>query len=884
MGNWLDKTGLTQIKTILKNKFETKVDVHPSNTPAGKFLQTNENGYAVWGDAASPSAVAQATEDWLDANVSGGQTIAVDASLTVEGAAADAKAAGRVVDVSPTQPVASVNKLWIKEQEETEYEIPTMAEHDDLKNTIATIEKPLDFTLSENNGIKYEDGDILNSVNLKHTNYIDVSEYKYLHYSRTCTTSETVSSGVAFYSSDSVASYISGVPTKASQAQRGYEMCVIPVPAGAKYFRATYDSTVSDELFTIRGLHDLGDFDPDTVKENYIELKDTMETVNGVKFIELTWGYYINTSVSSVDITSLTAHDTFGYAVVDCAEGDKFVINGTGGSKPRLWAFISSTGSRLSVSGASATGENLTVTAPENAAKLVINSITEGLIFKGETGASKNEAVKKLQDFADETEQLVIQLDDNIQDWFVAGNYEITNNVVNRTSSTANCIIPAFFACGEFVVTCVNSCTIVDYIADKYRNVLETTGNINMTPGTERRFGAGYHYLKMKSVQPTAAKTAVKIRVEYNSELITRNADAVQCYMCARRILVEPSNSYGLNQKTTLFHISDTHSDRPRWNNLKEIADKLKPKAIINTGDIVQFTFNDDRGYMMNNLPNSPTLIAVGNHDAGQNRDIGNGGATNEMLYEAFIEPLCNKYGFEADDCYYYYDVDDVRIIVLNCYDFDAHEGNVFTDRVHMYYSQDQIDWLIETLQDSENKAIVVCAHEGDKYLKVTEGSGKFNQVQHQSALGENTKIWEGNPICDILEAFITGGSIQQTYTEGSSGIVLSVNTSFNFNGHFVCWLVGHRHGDYCGFLPGYSQYLMCVAAGGCNVNGYVNSGNFGSDLPRMERTKTEDCFNALTIDTENKILTVVRFGSNRNLYMTMRDYDVIHYDVGSNE
>lgn len=38
--------------------------------------------------------VAQTTRDWLDENVSGGETIAVDASLLIEGAGADAKKVG----------------------------------------------------------------------------------------------------------------------------------------------------------------------------------------------------------------------------------------------------------------------------------------------------------------------------------------------------------------------------------------------------------------------------------------------------------------------------------------------------------------------------------------------------------------------------------------------------------------------------------------------------------------------------------------------------------------------------------------------------------------------------------------------------------------------
>ena len=66
----------------------------PSGVVSGKFLQTDANGNAVWGDAASASTVASATEQWLENNISGGETLAIDRSLTVNGAAAESKTVG----------------------------------------------------------------------------------------------------------------------------------------------------------------------------------------------------------------------------------------------------------------------------------------------------------------------------------------------------------------------------------------------------------------------------------------------------------------------------------------------------------------------------------------------------------------------------------------------------------------------------------------------------------------------------------------------------------------------------------------------------------------------------------------------------------------------
>lgn len=64
---------------------------------AGKFLQTDANGQPVWDDPASPATIGEAVTEWLEDNVSGGSTIAVDSSLSIQGAGADAKAAGDAI-------------------------------------------------------------------------------------------------------------------------------------------------------------------------------------------------------------------------------------------------------------------------------------------------------------------------------------------------------------------------------------------------------------------------------------------------------------------------------------------------------------------------------------------------------------------------------------------------------------------------------------------------------------------------------------------------------------------------------------------------------------------------------------------------------------------
>lgn len=109
-----------------------------------------------------------------------------------------------------------------------------------------------------------------------------------------------------------------------------------------------------------------------SANKSAVSLKETtgMEIITG-------WvlNKYINTSGSTVDMDSPSSSLTgFAYAIVQCQEGDKFTINGTGASSARLWAFVDSSSNVLSKANASVTASNLVLTAPENAAYLILNN------------------------------------------------------------------------------------------------------------------------------------------------------------------------------------------------------------------------------------------------------------------------------------------------------------------------------------------------------------------------------------------------------------------------------------------------------------------------------------------------------------------------------
>lgn len=64
------------------------------NGNADQILRTNGDGTTRWDNAATQAEIGAAVTDWLDEHVAGGQTLAIDDTLSVQGAAADSKKTG----------------------------------------------------------------------------------------------------------------------------------------------------------------------------------------------------------------------------------------------------------------------------------------------------------------------------------------------------------------------------------------------------------------------------------------------------------------------------------------------------------------------------------------------------------------------------------------------------------------------------------------------------------------------------------------------------------------------------------------------------------------------------------------------------------------------
>ncbi len=132
------------------------------------------------------------------------------------------------------------------------------------------------------------------------------------------------------------------------------------------------------------------------IKEEIDMVAMTVSSAAGVEIVPWTGrDAYIATNGATADPeTTVSSTTGYRYCVVECAENDVFVVmNGSGGAAPRLWAFIDSSNNVLTVSDASLAADKVIVTAPADAAKLIVNSNRTSVVYKSTQTVTGNPAV-----------------------------------------------------------------------------------------------------------------------------------------------------------------------------------------------------------------------------------------------------------------------------------------------------------------------------------------------------------------------------------------------------------------------------------------------------------------------------------------------------------
>lgn len=125
-----------------------------------------------------------------------------------------------------------------------------------------------------------------------------------------------------------------------------------------------------------------------TNKNDITDLKNEITLTTGCTVIPMNANRYIDLSGTTIPMENgapKLADNTSQYncGFIQCVEGNKCTINGTGGNQTRLWAFVSSTGTILLKSDASKTAENLVMEAPEGSAWIIVHTNNDKKSFLG---------------------------------------------------------------------------------------------------------------------------------------------------------------------------------------------------------------------------------------------------------------------------------------------------------------------------------------------------------------------------------------------------------------------------------------------------------------------------------------------------------------------
>lgn len=317
---------------------------------------------------------------------------------------------------------------------------------------------------------------------------------------------------------------------------------------------------------------------------------------------------------------------------------------------------------------------------------------------------------------------------------------------------------------------------------------------------------------------------------EYSSIFEYVNKDKIEALLLQSTRQMNLNGGETLTKKPVCFlWFTDIHQDQI---NLKRIIEfrRYFNKYIddaLHTGDGHNYC-NTDPSTIGVVEGGEYILDCIGNHDAYNGTD-GSALVPVSDANEIFMSQWKDRYEnwnavFPSNSdgnkvCYYHKDYPDssLRLVVLDEY----------------HVTDSQKEWFKNILTEAKEMgfSVVVASHSVPDNIDIIECG--FSEIPQRGRDYTTRTSWAA----DTIDEFINNG------------------------GDFVSWLCGHMHRDFVGVAKNHPNQTIIVET---TARMYM----YGSNDFRKQYTQTQDAFTVLTIDTENKLIKMIRIGNEYDPYL----------------
>lgn len=283
------------------------------------------------------------------------------------------------------------------------------------------------------------------------------------------------------------------------------------------------------------------------------------------------------------------------------------------------------------------------------------------------------------------------------------------------------------------------------------------------------------------------------------------------------------------------LHFSDVHMRLDCWNRVVEYMNYYKDyiSFALHTGDYCEGSQERYCDLYGEGITRERLVYnSVGNHDtfsydSEHNLSITGKQKPYELLFNHIEDWDVNFFDLEYSMSYYKdFPESNIRMIVLDPY----------------YDIDEQRRQFVRLLDDARENGLYVITAMHEKTGHITESFGvTFQTINDYLALSGKPRHYEFE---DDIVNFVNAGGVH------------------------ICHFAGHDHHD--GFGITEQGILNSIVPCATTWNGW-------SDGKRVEGTKTQDCFNIVSIDPNLKLLKLVRVGDNSDHYL--REKRVLCFD-----